>query len=100
MGGVAGRRIRSGASRAALGLEITGMDTAMLTDGSTVEYPVTEPVEFRWRDRKKSMNALLIPGAEAVLFGKLCMEALDLMADPVDKCLKGRHGDKAIYKVK
>jgi hypothetical protein len=35
-----------------------------------------------------------------VLFGALCMEALDLMADPVDECLKGRHGDKAMYKVK
>jgi hypothetical protein len=38
--------------------------------------------------------------ADEVLFGALCMEALDLMADPVDECLKGRHGDKALYKVK
>jgi predicted aspartyl protease len=87
-------------TRAALGLKTSGTDTATLADGSTVEYPVTEPVEFRWKDRKKSMNALLIPDADEVLFGALCMEALDLIADPVDECLKGRHGDKAIYKVK
>jgi clan AA aspartic protease len=86
--------------RAALGLKTAGTDTATLADGSTVEFPVTEPVEFRWKDRKKSMNALLIPDADEVLFGALCMEALDLMADPVDECLKGRHGDKALYKVK
>ena len=85
---------------AALGLKTTGTDTATLADGSTVEYPVTEPVEFRWKDRKKSMNALLIPDADEVLFGALCMEALDVIADPVDECLRGRHGDKAIYKVK
>ncbi|MDR0551099.1 MAG: retropepsin-like domain-containing protein [Spirochaetaceae bacterium] len=86
--------------RAALGLEITGADTATLADGSTKEYPVTEPVEFRWKDRKKAMNALLVPNSDEVLFGALCMEALDLMADPVDECLVGRHGDKALYKLK
>ena len=87
-------------TRAALGLKTTGTDTATLADGSIVEYPITEPVEFRWKDRKKSMNALLIPDADEVLFGALCMEALDVIADPVDECLRGRHGDKAIYKVK
>jgi predicted aspartyl protease len=86
--------------RATLGLGLTDTDTATLADGSVKEYPVTEPVEFRWNDRKKSMNALLIPDADEVLFGALCMEALDLMADPVDECLKGRHGDKALYKLK
>jgi predicted aspartyl protease len=86
-------------TRAALGLELTGTDTATLADGSTVEYPVTEPVEFCWKDRKKAMNALVIPEAREVLFGALCMEALDLMADPVDERLVGRHGDRALYKV-
>jgi hypothetical protein len=70
-----------------------------LADGSTREYPVTEPVEFRWKDRKKSMNALVIPDTNEILFGALCMEALDVVADPVDECLKGRHGDKALYQV-
>jgi predicted aspartyl protease len=87
-------------TRAALGLELTGTDTATLADGSIKEYPITEPVEFRWKDRRKSMNALLIPDADEVLFGALCMEALDLMADPVNECLKGCHGDKALYKIK
>jgi predicted aspartyl protease len=86
--------------RAALGLKITDTSTATLADGSTKEYPITEPVEFRWKDRKQAMGAMVIPDADEVLFGALCMEALDLMADPVDECLKGRHGDKAIYKVK
>jgi predicted aspartyl protease len=87
-------------TRAALGLELSGADTATIADGTTREYSVTEPVEFRWKDRKKAMNALLIPDADEVLFGALCMEALDVMADPVDECLVGRHGDRALYKVK
>jgi hypothetical protein len=48
----------------------------------------------------RQMGAMMIPDADEVLFGALCMEALDLMPDPVDECLKGRHGDKAIYRVK
>jgi predicted aspartyl protease len=86
-------------TRAALGLEITDTTTATLADGSIKEYALTEPVEFRWKDRRQSMGALVIPEASEVLFGALCMEALDVMADPVDECLKGRHGDKALYKV-
>jgi hypothetical protein len=86
-------------TRAALGLEIVGTESATLVDGSTAEYAVTEPVEFRWKDRAKSMNALVIPGANAVLFSALCMEALDVLADPVAECLVGRHGDKASYQV-
>jgi predicted aspartyl protease len=87
-------------TRASLGLELTGAASATLADGSIGKYSLTEPVEFRWKDRKQAMGALLIPDADEVLFGALCMEALDLMADPVDECLKGRHGDKALYKVK
>jgi predicted aspartyl protease len=86
-------------TRAALGLEITGAESATLADGSTKEYPITEPVEFRWKERRKAMNALLIPDCGNVLFGALCMEALDVVADPVDERLVGRHGDKALYQV-
>jgi hypothetical protein len=86
--------------RAALGLELTGTASVTLADGSIETYPLTEGVEFRWKDRKQIMGAMVIPDADEVLFGALCMEALDLMADPVDECLKGRHGDKALYKVK
>jgi predicted aspartyl protease len=86
--------------RAALGLKITGSKSAQLADGSVEEYGVTEPVEFTWKDRKQIMGAMVIPDADEVLFGALCMEALDLMADPVAECLVGRHGDKAVYRMK
>jgi hypothetical protein len=85
--------------RAALALELTGTARVERADGSIMEYPLTGAVEFRWKDRKKSMGALLIPDADAVVFGKMCMDALDLIPDPEAKCLKGRHGDKAVYPV-
>jgi predicted aspartyl protease len=86
-------------TRAALGLEITGAKSARLADGSVKKYGVTEPVEFAWKDRSHAMPALLIPEASTVLFSALCMEALDLIADPVAERLVGRHGEKASYLV-
>jgi hypothetical protein len=46
------------------------------------------------------MPALVIPDADEVLLGALCMEALDVLADPVAECLIGRHGDEAVYRMK
>ena len=86
--------------RAALGLETVGSQKATLANGASEAYPVTEPVNFRWKNREMGMNALFIPEADEVLFGALCMEALDLIADPIDECLKGRHGETALYKLK
>jgi predicted aspartyl protease len=86
-------------TRAALGLKITGSKSAQLADGSAKKYGVTEAVEFAWKDRKQTIGALVIPEASTVLFGALCMEALDLMADPVAERLVGRHGDEALYQV-
>ena len=86
--------------RAALGLEIIDTQTATLADGSVKEYPITEAVEFRWKDRKQVMGAMVIANADEVLFGALCMEALDVMPDPVAERLVGRHGEKALYRVK
>ena len=85
--------------RAALGLNITGTTKATLADGSVKAYAVTEGVEFRWKDRSQVMGAVVLPDAAQALFGALCMEALDVMADPVDECLKGRHGDTALYQI-
>ncbi|MDR2521518.1 MAG: hypothetical protein LBC72_03060 [Spirochaetaceae bacterium] len=85
--------------RAALGLKTVGLKEATLANGAKVEYPLTEPVNFRWKDREMAMNALLLPDAEVVLFGALCVKALDLIADPVDECLKGRHGAEAVYQL-
>ncbi|MDR2510648.1 MAG: aspartyl protease family protein [Spirochaetaceae bacterium] len=85
--------------RAALGLELKAEKKAHLADGSVNTYFMTEAVEFHWKDRVGSMGALVIPGAKEVLFGALCMEALDLIADPVDERLVGKHGDTALYQI-
>jgi hypothetical protein len=87
-------------TRAALGLKLDGSVFSTLADGATEKYAMTEPVEFRWQDRKFALPAQVIPTADEVLFGALPMESLDVMADPVAECLVGRHGDKQIHRVK
>jgi hypothetical protein len=82
---------------AALGLRLNSVITSTLADGASKEYAMTEGVEFRWKDREFALSAQLVPTAGAVLFGALAMESLDLMADPVDECLKGRRGDQAVH---
>ncbi|MDR0568366.1 MAG: aspartyl protease family protein [Spirochaetaceae bacterium] len=86
--------------RARLGLELDGSEFSTLADGTTVEYPMTEPVEIRWENRKFTLNAQVIPTADEILLGAFPMEALDVIADPVEECLKGRHGDKPLRRLK
>jgi hypothetical protein len=84
-------------TRAKLGLDIKGPIGSTLADGSTNVYQQTEGVDIQWKDRITTQPAVVVPKASAVLLGALPLEALDLMADPVNERLVGVHGDKAMY---
>ena len=85
--------------RAALGLQIDGSIFSTMADGSGKKYGMTEPVKFCWKNREYALPALVIPEAREVLFGALPMESLDVIADPVEECLKGRHGDQRVHRL-
>jgi hypothetical protein len=55
------------------------------------------PVEINWKDRRASLEALVLPDASEVLLGALPLEALDLLVDSVRQEVCGAHGDKASY---
>jgi hypothetical protein len=84
-------------TRAKLGLAIEGPIDATLADGSTNTYNQTGAVKIQWKDRSTTQQALLVPNANAVLLGALPLDAMDLMADPVNERLVGVHGDKAVF---
>jgi hypothetical protein len=46
------------------------------------------------------LSAQVIPSADEILLGAFALEALDVMVDPVDECLIGRHGDKRVHRAK
>jgi hypothetical protein len=87
-------------TRQKLGLTLESSVFSTLADGTVKEYALTEGVKLRWKNREHTLPACLVPTADTVLFGALPMEALDVYADPVDECLKGRHGDKQVYLLK
>jgi len=83
-----------------LGLELRGPEPGVLADGSTVVYQITDGVEVHWKDRHTVCPALVVPGADEILFGALPMEGMDLIVHPRKEEVIGAHGDTALYKLK
>jgi len=83
-----------------LGLGLRGPEPGVLADGSTVVYQITEGVEVHWKDRHTVCPALVVPGADEILFGALPMEGMDLIVHPRKEEVVGAHGDTALYKLK
>ncbi|MDR1095659.1 MAG: aspartyl protease family protein [Spirochaetaceae bacterium] len=84
-------------TRQKLGLAIVDTVDSSLADGSSAQYGLSEPVEIRWKDRRISQEAVVIPDAVDVLLGALPLEELDLMVDPVNQRLVGVHGNRRIH---
>jgi clan AA aspartic protease len=88
------------ATRQKLGLAIVETVDSSLADGSTTQYGLTEPVEIRWKNRRTSQEAVVIPNANDILLGALPLEGMDLYVDPVNQRLAGVHGDRRVHLVK
>jgi len=80
-----------------LGLDICLERSARVADGRRVLCKITDPVEIRWKNRRTSCEAMVIPGAETVLLGAIALEGMDLMVNPVDLELIGIHGETEEY---
>jgi len=83
-----------------LGLRLKGPEPGVLADGSNVVYQITNGVEVHWQNRQTVCPALVVPGADEILFGALPMEGMDLMVHPRKEEVVGAHGDTALYKLK
>ena len=83
-----------------LGLKLRGPEPGVLADGSTIVYQITDGVEVHWKNRRTICPALVVPGADEILFGALPMEGMDLIVHPRKEEVVGAHGDTALYKLK
>jgi len=83
-----------------LGLKLKGPEPGVLADGSTIIYQITEGVEVHWKNRQTVCPALVVPGADDILFGALPMEGMDLIVHPRKEEVVGAHGDTALYMLK
>jgi len=85
--------------REKLGLEIVGSESGTLADGTKQEYNLAGPLEVRWKNRRTTCEALVIPDADDILLGAIPLEAMDLTINPRRE-LVGIHGDQILHKIK
>jgi clan AA aspartic protease len=88
------------ALRQRLGLRIESSSEVVLADDRVEICPTTGPVRVCWKDRSMICDALVFPGEGMPLLGAIPMEAMDLIVDPRNEKLIGRHGDKALLLAK
>jgi clan AA aspartic protease len=85
---------------AELGLKIRCTNESTTANGETVLSSMSEGVEVHWKDRSMLCDAVVLPGADEVLLGAIPLEGMDLIVDPRQEKLTGRHGDKALHTLK
>jgi len=83
-----------------LGLKLRGPEPGVLADSSTIVYQITDGVEVHWKNRHTVCPALVVPGADEILFGALPMEGMDLIIHPLKEEVVGAHGDTPLHCLK
>ena len=82
-----------------LGLKVREMRESTLADGSKHMYKRMEPVRIRWNNRDTFCVPTMIPGADNILLGSIPLEDMDLIVDPKNERLTGRHGDHPVQRI-
>ena len=84
--------------REKLGLRDNGTGEATLADGKKGEFPMAGPLEIRWKNRRFTCDALVLPDAPDILLGAWVLEGMDLTVNPKRE-LVGVHGDIVMHRV-
>ncbi len=56
---------------------------AQMADGSIVEYNVVAPVEIKFKNRRSSVSAMVLPGDSEPLLGAIPFEDMDVLIHPL-----------------
>jgi clan AA aspartic protease len=65
-----------------LQISIVGRKKGQLADGSIVEYDVVSPVEVRFKNRRCTTSAMVLPGDNEPLLGAIPLEDMDVVIHP------------------
>lgn len=66
-----------------LQLPIVEKRKAQLADGQIAEYDVVAPVEIRFKNRRSSCSAMVLPGDSEILLGAIPLEDMDVLIHPL-----------------
>jgi clan AA aspartic protease len=65
-----------------LKLEVKERRKAQMADGSIQEYDVVGPIEVKFKNRRCSIDAMVLPGDNEPLLGAIPMEDMDILIHP------------------
>ena len=82
-----------------LGLNVFEVRQSTLADGSKHLYKRMEGVSVHWKNRDTLCIPTMVPTAEIVLLGAIPLEDMDLIVDPKEEKLTGRHGDEIVQMI-
>ena len=64
-----------------LGLDVVELREVELADGSLAECEIVGPIDVRFKTRRTTCDAVVLPGAPEVLLGAIPLESMDVMID-------------------
>ena len=65
-----------------LGLSVLEQRKGQLANGHIVEYNVVGPIEVRFKNRRCSVDAMVLPGDSEPLLGAIPLEDMDILIHP------------------
>lgn len=66
-----------------LQLPVVEKRKAQMADGTIVECDVVAPLEVRFKNRRTSVNAMVLPGENEILLGAIPLEDMDVLIHPL-----------------
>ena len=90
----AGTLVISEELRRQLGLEVRKEQVVTLANNVKETVKITEPVEIHWKNRDTVCLPWVVPISPKVLLGAIPLEDMDLIVDPKNEELTGRHGEE------
>ncbi len=64
-----------------LGVPKVDDEVAILADGSQLPVDIVGPIEVRFKNRRTTVDAVVIPGDEQILLGAIPLEGMDVVID-------------------
>ena len=90
----AGTLVISEEQRLQLGLEVRREHVVRMANNVQETVKITDPVEIHWKNRESICFPWVIPDSPKVLLGAIPLEDMDLIVDPKNEELVGRHGEE------
>jgi hypothetical protein len=96
----AGPLVITEAMRLRLGLDIEKDSSVNLAGDVPQRCTIAEAVRIIWKDRFTLSLPFVLPTGHETLLGVIPLEDMDLMVNPVKRCLVGAHGDEWVRQVR